>query len=64
MEKAEEVLGLPLPSTDEATLAEQPGEEALDAPAMAVAARLPAILGLAAAPGMVRRDHLHADRGE
>ena len=38
LEKAEEVLGLPLPPADQAALAEQPSEEPLDAPAMAVAA--------------------------
>ena len=64
MEKAEEVLGLPLPSSDQAALAKEPGEEPLDAPAVAVATELPAILGLAFPRGEVRRDHLDAHLGE
>jgi hypothetical protein len=60
LEKAEEVLGLPLPTTDQATLAEEPGEEPLDAPAVAVAAQLPAVLCLVLPRREVRRDHLDA----
>lgn len=60
MEKAEEVLGLPLPTSDQAALPEQPGEEPFDAPAVAVAAQLPSVLSLALPSGEVRRDHLDA----
>jgi hypothetical protein len=60
LEKAEEVLSLPLPASDQTALAQEPGEEPLDAPAVAVAAQLPAILSLVLPRGQVRRDHLDA----
>src|SRR5689334_17662546 len=59
MKKPEGDLGLQLPARDDAAVADQPGEQALDLPAALVAAQRATILGLATL-GSVGRDELDA----
>jgi hypothetical protein len=62
LEEAEEVLGVALVAGDEAAEVLEPGEEALDLPALAIAAQGPAVLRLVLAGSEVRRDQLDAVR--
>lgn len=61
MNEAQVVEGMALIADDQAPKVSQPGEEALDLPAAAVAAQRPPILGLGTHPSAaMRRDHLDA----
>src|SRR5512134_3624167 len=60
LEEAEEVLGVSLVAGDESAEVLEPGEEALDLPAPAVAAEGTAVLGLELAAPEVGRDELDA----
>jgi hypothetical protein len=61
LNKAQEVLGMILPSDEDAALPLNPGKEAFDEPAPHVAAEPPPILGgRLAAVGAVRRNHFDA----
>lgn len=60
MQESEEVLGLALPTCDDAAVAHEPGEEALDLPAPLVPTELPAVLRLLPL-GAIGRDELGAE---
>ena len=60
MDEAEKVLGLPFPTSRDATPAFEPREEALDFPASLVATQLPAIGFEVPTRALVRRDEFDA----
>jgi len=66
LQEAEEILGLVVPAECDSAEALQPGEEAFDFPAAAIATKRPAILLPAARPGSgaLGRDELYAATGE